>query len=679
MQRWGTIAGSRAPNGLTPQRRDWPLRGPWRGPWRGPLLGLVLALVIGGPGVAWGRQPVQAFAQRPVFTHVSLSPDGQRFAALAHQGAETRLITGQVGQRELKVALSTDSDDQRIYWVQWVSQERLVAQVGVNLYGGAVSTSNLRLLSLRPDGSGQVDLARNARRVARFRWQADQVVDWLPDDGRHLLLQLQEASSGGQAVYRVNVETGARELVKRAEGGVWRWLTDGNHRVRVAVASDEEHTELRVADVEGESWRTLWRFRTRDTAAAVWPLGLGGEGRHLYIEAQHQGRAAVFRVDLADPALPRTLVLAHPTYDVRGRLLRARRGGEPVGLADAGLDERVHWWHPDWQALSQAVDKALPGRRNQLLQTSADERRYLVHSSGQGAPGQYLIGDHDTGKLQLLADQYPQLKGVLLGQRKAVRLFARDGLALEAFLTLPPGSDDRPRGPLVLYPHGGPASHDRHSIDMLSALLADRGVAVLQVNFRGSSGYGEEFLRAGLQQWGQAMQDDLSDAVQWAVDQGVADPARVCVVGGSYGGYAALMGLVKTPGLFRCAASVNGVTDLVEVAERHARGRVATEAVTEQLGHGWQDRDRLRDNSPLAQAARIDRPVLLVAGSLDRVVPVAHSRDMHQALRAAGRPVRYLELPAGDHGLARQTDRLAWFEAVAGFIDEQLAADVPKR
>jgi dipeptidyl aminopeptidase/acylaminoacyl peptidase len=632
-----------------------------------------MAAVLWWAGPAQARQPVLHFAQRPLFTSVTLSPDGQRFAALTQQGAETRLITGQVGQRELKVALSTDSDDQRIYWVQWAGNERLVAQVGVNLHGGTVHTANLRLLSLRPDGTGQVDLARNARPSTRWRGQADQVVDWLPGDGRHLLLQLPEASSGGQAVYRVNVETGARELVKGAEGQTWRWITDAGHRVRAALAGDDEFTEVRVADADGQRWRTLWRFKSRAASEAVWPLGFGADPQQLFVEAQHQGRAAVFKVDLADPALPRSLVLAHPSYDVRGRLVRARRGGEPVGLVDTGLDEQVHWWHADWQGLTQAIDKALPGRRNRLLQTSADERRYLVHSSGQGTAGQYLIGDHDTGKLQLLAEQYPQLRGVALGQRRAVRLFARDGLALEAFLTLPPGSADRPGGPLVLYPHGGPAGQDRRGdLDLLAAMLADRGIAVLQVNFRGSSGYGEDFLRAGLQQWGQAMQDDLSDAVRWAVDQGVADAQRVCVVGGSYGGYAALMGVVKTPELFRCAASLNGVTDLVDIAERRTRGRAATEAVVEQLGHGWQDRERLRAQSPLVQAARVERPVLLVAGATDRVVPVAHSQEMHQALRAAGKPVRYLELAGADHGLSRQADRLAWFEALATFVDEHL-------
>lgn len=647
------------------------MNGSSRGPGRLVRWGLVALLALLTTALQ-ARQPVEHFARLPLFTGVTISPDGQRFAALATQGPDTRLITGHTGQRELKVALSTDNQDLRILWARWVNNERLVVSIAVSVTAGLVQGTDLRLLSVRFDGAAPVDLVRQARWVSRLRRQPDQVVDWLPEDGRHLLLQLPESSSGNQAVYRVDVETGDRVLVKAGEGKVWRWITDAQHRVRAALAGDDQTIELRVADPQGQAWRTLWSFKPR-SPEAVWPLGFGADPQQLFIEAQHEGRAAVFTVDLADPALARKLVLAHPTYDVRGRLIRSRRGAEVVGLDDLGGDERSHWWHADWLAFAQELDRVLPGRRNQFLQTSANERRYLVHSSGGGTPGQYLLGDHDTGKLQLLADQYPQLRGVPLGRRQALRLHARDGLALEAFLTLPPGGPDRPRGPLVLLPHGGPSGQDRRGLDMWSAMLADRGIAVLQVNFRGSSGYGHDFMRAGLQQWGQAMQDDLEDAVKWAIDQEVADPKRVCIVGGSYGGYAALMGAVKSPQRFRCAASLNGVTDLVDLSESFARNRAAAEVIQEQLGHGWQDRERLRANSPVVQAGKIGLPVLLVAGSADRVVPVRHSREMDKALRSADKPVRYIEIAGADHGLSRNAHRLVWFEALAAFLDEHLA------
>jgi hypothetical protein len=222
---------------------------------------------------------------------------------------------------------------------------------------------------VRFDGSGQVDLVRHARAESRWRFRPDQVVDWLPADGKHVLLQLAESSSGHPAVYRVNVETAARELVKRGEGGVARWLTDASHRVRVAVSADDDAIEVRACDPQGENWRSLWRFKPR-SADAVWPIGFGTDPRQLYVQAEHEGRSAVFLVDLESPELQRRLVLSHPEFDVQGSLVRSARNGEVLGLNDHGGDEGSHWLHPDWKALAQDLDRALPDRRNWLLQTS---------------------------------------------------------------------------------------------------------------------------------------------------------------------------------------------------------------------------------------------------------------------------------------------------------------------
>ncbi|WP_144006931.1 S9 family peptidase, partial [Pelomonas sp. KK5] len=202
--------------------------------------------------------------------------------------------------------------------------------------------------------------------------------------------------------------------------------------------------------------------------------------------------------------------------------------------------------------------------------------------------------------------------------------------------------------------------------------LANRRYGVLQVNFRGSDGYGSEFKRAGLQRWGLEMQDDLSDAVDWAVAQGYADPKRICIVGGSYGGYAALMGLVKTPQLYRCGVSLAGVTDLQDLVRYESDyygGRVQAEA---QIGDWWSDRERLKATSPARQVERIRAPVLLMHGSDDRVVPVEQSRDMAKALQRAGKPVRYVEQDGGDHQLSRNVNRLQFFQELEAFLAANL-------
>ncbi|MFY9511185.1 MAG: alpha/beta fold hydrolase, partial [Rubrivivax sp.] len=231
--------------------------------------------------------------------------------------------------------------------------------------------------------------------------------------------------------------------------------------------------------------------------------------------------------------------------------------------------------------------------------------------------------------------------------------------------------------PLVLLPHGGPTSRDDIDFDPWAEFLADRGHAVLQVNFRGSEGYGLAFRQAGLKRWGLEMQDDLEDAAAWAQRQGLGADGRICIVGGSYGGYAALMGLVKTPALYRCAVSFAGVTDLPALIAHESDYIGGRNAALRTIGDPERDGERLRATSPALQAQQLRAPVLLVHGNADRVVPVAQSQAMARALQRAGKPHRYVEQDGGDHHLSRQQHRLALFGELETFLDQHLHTPTP--
>jgi dipeptidyl aminopeptidase/acylaminoacyl peptidase len=243
---------------------------------------------------------------------------------------------------------------------------------------------------------------------------------------------------------------------------------------------------------------------------------------------------------------------------------------------------------------------------------------------------------------------------------------------LHGYVTLP---KDREPGalPMVVLPHGGPAARDAGRWDYWTQFFANRGWGVLQVNFRGSAGYGEHFLRAGFQRWGLEMQDDITDAVQWAVREGIASPSRICIVGGDYGEYAALMGTVRTPDLYRCAISFAGVSDLRRLVD-HARFFDGEEVMTDaRIGRWWSDRSRLKDTSPVNHAKEIRTPLLILHGRSDIVVPVVHSRDMADALKEAdARNYRYVELPQGDHWLSREPDRVQVFREMEVFLKSHL-------
>jgi len=637
-----------------------------------------------------GLPPVEAFARLPLLSRVALSPDGTTVAALLNRDDTTLLVTKPVTGGKLRGVLSTDNKEFRIRWVRWVNDERLVVSVIFPSRRDFVATSETRLLSVKADGSGLVNLVRNAPSpgsatgYVRSQQIQDTVVDWMPGDGKHILLALSEADRVLPAVYKVNVENGERRMVRAPERDVYHWVSDAQHRVRVGVREKGQGTEVLASDADGKNWRTLWR--TENGGGTVSPMGFGLDPNELYVRARHEGRLAVFSVRLDDPALPRTLRLSHPTRDVEGELLRSPRTGEVLGLRSAvnGADggdaadgeSRSELWDTTWRPQARAIDLALPQRDNRLVDISRDEQRYLVYSDGNGRPGLFYLGDRRTGDLFEIGSQYPELDPTRLSGKHVTTIKARDGLPLNAFLSLPPGRRAGDGGvalPMVLLPHGGPHSRDDDGFDVWTEFLASRGYAVLQVNFRGSDGYGIDFKNAGLRRWGLEMQDDLTDAVQWAVAQKMADPARVCIVGGSYGGYAALMGVVKTPELYRCAISFAGVSDLPDLMQHWSDYVLGRETAEHMLGRAWGDRERLRATSPARQAERIRVPVLLAHGTADRVVPVDQSETMASALKSAGMRYRYIELDRGDHHLSRYTHRLEFFKAMEAFLGEHLA------
>ena len=671
---------------------------PWISPRR--VRGLVAGLCLLVPAASsWSqaapaaaaspaaRRPVEHFARVPQLSRVVLSPDGKQIAALLNQDDRTVLITRAVPGGNPRGVLETDNRKFHFNWIRWVSSERLLVSFRYAARRDFVGTVETRLVSVKADGGGLINLVQNRPQLGsisssvRAQQIQDRVIDWLPGDGRHVLLQLNEPDRPLPGVYKVNVETGANQMVKAPERDVYWWLTDAQHRVRVGIrwVDGGSGYEIIGSDPDGRNWRKLWAFEGQEDA--VWPLGFGLDPQELYVRADHEGRMAVFSVRLDAPGLPRTLRLSHPRHDLEGELLRAPRTGEVMGLLtdaseSADGEARSEWWNDEWRKQMLAVDQALPGRSNRLLGLTDDEESYLVYSSGNRQPGEFYAGNRETGHLALLGRAYPELANAQLVGKQAVTIKARDGLALSAYLTLPKGrppvaASGQPL-PFVLLPHGGPHSRDDIDFDAWTEFLADRGYAVLQVNFRGSSGYGHEFKLAGLKRWGLEMQDDLTDAVHWAVAQGVADPKRVCIVGGSYGGYAALMGVAKTPELYRCAVSFAGVSDLPDLIDFKSDYIGGREAAERMIGRLWADRAQLRATSPARNAEGIRAPVLLVHGTVDRVVPVDQSETMAKALRRAGKPYQYIELDGGDHHLTRHSHRMAFFRALESFLDEHL-------
>lgn len=630
-------------------------------------------LLVANAAVAVEKLPVSLFAQLPKLQGVQLSPDGGKIAGLLNVEGKTYLVTRALGGTELTPIFDSDNKNVIMSWFHWANNERLILSARFPRHRYGVATVETRLISVRFDGSKAFELlGKRASKTQGWVSQIqDRVVDWLPDDPQHILVAADLDEPMIKQVYRVDVDTGSRSTVRLpARKGIVDWIADRQHRVRAGVRLDETRVEVLVADPEQKEWVVAWTYDVFSDKA-VTPLGFGKNPDVLYVKAYHEGREAIFTVDLTDPARPLRLKYGNPRYDVDG-LVYSEVRGDYVGVIDPNSSSSYVFWDPEYKDFSAALDKAFPDAFNHLLGFSQDESRYLLFTSGNGRPGVYYVGDRVDGKAYPLGETYPGLQPAMLAGKRVVRYKARDGVEIRGYLTLP--KDVEPKLlPAIVLPHGGPISSDDLDFDYWSEFFANRGYAVMQMDFRGSAGYGHEFMTAGLKQWGLEMQDDITDGTQWLVDSGIADPRRLCIVGGSYGGYAALMGAAKTPDLYRCAVSFAGVADLRDLLQyqsNFAGGKVAEQ----QIGRWWGDRAQLKATSPSELAGQIKVPVLLVHGTKDRSVPFRQSEIMADALKKAGGKFEFIEQEDGDHHLSNYNHRLQMFEALDRFLALHLAA-----
>lgn len=638
------------------------------------------------PSLSWAAEPQRAaplpldsFVRRPLMEQVRLSPDGKKMAALINNGNQSLLITRSLSGGGIVTVMNTDNLEFLFNWFRWVNNDRLVIslrypyQRQIPYSTRVVPTMETRLLSMDADGSNAINVLRSKGLSGATGWAVgqDRVIDWLPQDGKHVLLALPDTDQESDtSVYKVNVYTGARQHYHGTLPDVRSWSTDQAHRVRVGYGyTDKSETVVWVSDIEGKNWRILSQTAAFSDAAFD-PMGFGLDPNILYVTARHAGLDALHTVDLRDPKLELKLKLSHPRFDLDGGLVR-NAAGEAVGFANnTAADSSVYYWDEAYKAWQQQIDLALPERRNYISSVSKDESLCVVFSEAPDRPADFFLFGKDGSKPKLLSRRYPELVGKELSFKQEFSFTARDGLNITCYLSLPPESNGK-KLPLVIFPHGGPQASDGPEFDYWVAFMADRGYAVLQVNYRGSTGYGKAFMDAGLRRWGLEMQDDLTDAVAEVVKKGIADPDRIAIVGASYGGYAALMGVCKTPKLYKGAFAFAPVTDLVELTADAGQFR-SREAVRRQIGEATDDKPRLKSTSPNLLAASIEVPVVLVHGTYDRQAEYLHSVWMADALKAQGKKYKFITLDKGDHQLSHLPYRKQMFELLETFLVDTL-------
>jgi dipeptidyl aminopeptidase/acylaminoacyl peptidase len=621
------------------------------------------AAPAGSPPAAAATQggliPSADFAARPLVSGPTLSPDGGWvLAMLATPGAPSLGLIA-VGRKEIRTFAVPKGYE--IVSYRWAGDGRVLVSVGRNTpWVGGEDVYMTRLIAY--------DVAtRKSTFIGRAEEgpKGDDVL-WVASDGGALLLAIQRTVYDYPSVFRVDLTTGAMKEVVHQRYDVWDWYADGSGVVRAGVGYDKDKWSLVYRRGEAAPFRKAGKARYDDRKASLGLLRFALDSDQGYILSNEKtGRDALYRFNYQTLELG-DLVYQSATNDVSDYAL-SDDGAAVRAAYYTDERDRVEWFDPAMKALQTDLDKAVAGREAWIVSRSRDGKHMLVLVTAPNDPGAYYYYSPEEGAMHRLASVNERLKGRTLAPTRPVAYQARDGLAIHAYLTLPPGREAKGL-PLIVMPHGGPFGvRDNGDYDPYVQFLANRGYAVLQPNYRGSESYGREFEEKGNGQWGRAMQDDLDDGMDWLVKQGTADAKRVCLVGASYGGYAALWGATRNPERYRCAASFAGISDVgrqLKYSKDFFRNAKSARA--------WRDRVQgdaeAAEISPLAQVARLKVPVLLAHGRDDQRVPVKQSELYAKALQAAGKPVEYVAYEKEGHGFNDPANMKDYLDRLETFL-----------
>ena len=608
------------------------------------------------------RLPTAAFARLPFMESAELSPNGEHVAGLfGIQGQQAiAMIAVHGGAKPTIVAVP---DQTEIDWLQWVGDDNIIVGLRALL---PVETDNWYIQRL-------IAINRSTGKVTRLLWdlggQDAADVVWVPTDGSTEILvaaqnSIYEGADFWPAVYRVDIVTGRKRIEVNGRDSVMNWGADHLGRVRYGIGyRDQAMKSTLLYRGDGKSsFRSIDSASLRDDESLSIPFVFTPSTDHgLVYDETDDGRTVIAEIDLPTG---RKLRIAHELEkgDIEGAI-RSPDKSRLLGFHTSDDAQPIRWIDPVMAEHQATLDETSPKSKVRIVSFSQDLSKLLVLVSTPDNPGLYFHYDADTGTLSKLASINEAIGARRLSRSKLVQYKARDGLEIEGVLTLPRGRDPK-NLPFIVMPHGGPWSHDTLTYDYWTQLLAERGYAVLQPNFRGSTGYGEKFLKAGQGQMGFAMQDDVTDGVKWAVAEGIADPKRVCIVGASYGGYAAMWGIAKDPDLYRCAVSINGVSNLRREVNDFG-GTLRSRLYRDQ----WQKMTPdFAAVSPINAVDRIKTPLLLVHGKKDVTVDHVQSAKMYSAMTKAGKKVEFVSIPLADHYFTREADRLTLLSSIETFL-----------
>lgn len=587
-----------------------------------------------------------------------ISPDGRHISFVApYKDRMNIFVRPTDGSEELQITAETERS---IAGYMWADNERLL------FMKDTAGDENYRLYGVNLDGT-------DLRCYTDFPGVRTSIIDDLEDVPHQILIGMNRRNPEVFDPYRLDLQTG--ELTQLAENpGNWQgWMTDHNGCLRAVTAIvDGVNTQILYRDNDTEEFRPVLTTNFKEEVAF---LDFTADNSLVYA-ATNLGRDKIALVLMAPATCEeKEFLFEHPKYDVAGIAYSRRRGKLLTVFCSGHKDPVRHYFDSDEKALRNRIKAHFPHHKVGVADTDKAEENLLLYVGSDRTRGAYYFYNVQEDKPRLLAETAPWLHEEDLVEMHPVCYTTRDGLEIEAYLSLPHGytPDTAKSLPTIINPHGGPWARDKWGFSSETQFLCNRGYAVFQMNFRGSTGYGRRFLEAGYKQWGRAMQDDITDGVEWLKARGISDPKRIAIYGGSYGGYATLAGITYTPDLYACAIDYVGVSNLLTFMQTiPPYWKPMLEMMYEQVGDPVRDREMLEACSPALHADRIVAPLFIAQGANDPRVNKAESDQMVAALRARGVEVEYMVKENEGHGFHNQENRFDFYRAMEHFLARHL-------
>ena len=597
--------------------------------------------------------PMEDFFRNPDKSSFQISPDGQHIVYM--KPWKTRMNVHVINVKTTDETRLTSSEDRGIYGYGWLGNNR----IGYAKDDGG--DENIHFFAINIDGTNEIDLTP-------FENVQTRMIDDLEDDPDHIILGLNKRDPRIHDAFRVNVTDGTMKLIAENPGNISGWMTDHDGNLRVAITSDGVNTSLLYRDSESELFKTIL---TTDFKVRVDPLFFTFDNKNLYVASnRNRDKSAIYTFDITETQ-EKELIFENDQVDVSG-LMYSKKRKVLTGVSYT-VAKREIFFFDDWRKdIQNKLERKFPGYEVGITSFSKDEKNAIVVTYSDKSRGTYYSYDVEKNEINELAKISPWLNEDHMAEMKPITYTSRDGLTIPGYLTLPVGSGGK-NLPFVVHPHGGPWARDSWGYNSEVQFLANRGYAIFQMNFRGSTGYGRKFWESSFKQWGKTMQDDITDGVNWLIDQGIADPDRVAIYGASYGGYATLAGLAFTPDLYTCGVDYVGVSSLFTFMESMPPyWELYRSMMYEMVGHPENDKEMLTSASPLLHVENIKVPLFIAQGANDPRVKKTESDQIVEALKARGIEVPYMVKDNEGHGFYNEENQFDFYREMEKFLEKYL-------